>query len=102
VTDEECQFLFVLSTSGLLHDTVLTHPSKSDEVGSNGEPHPWDTSIQERRERVGIGKVRRDVAGIGGGGRKSGNEFGGILLCRCMGSGVRPVGMVGADNSLMG
>ena len=37
-------------------------------------------SLQERQERVSVGRSRRDVTGISGGGGRSGNGFGGIVL----------------------
>ena len=37
-------------------------------------------SLQERQERVSVGRSRSDVTGISGGGGRSGNGFGGIVL----------------------
>ena len=40
----------------------------------------WDISLQEREECVGIGRSGSDVGGVGGGGGRSGNGFGSVIL----------------------
>ena len=42
---KNAKFYSFCQQAGVFHDTVLTHPSKSGEVGSNGGPCPWDTGI---------------------------------------------------------
>jgi len=40
----------------------------------------WDIGLQERQERVGPGRSRRDVTGVSGSGGRSGNWFRRIVL----------------------
>ena len=39
-----------------------------------------NVSLQERQERVSVGRPRNDVTGISGGGGRGGNGFGCIVL----------------------
>jgi len=65
----------------------------------------WGVSLQERQERVGIGRPGSDVAGVGGGGRRSGNGFGRIVLCEFrfkVGSEGRSLGWSGGGELFYG
>ena len=65
--------------AGLLHDTIPT-PSKSSKVGLVVSLGLWDISLQERQERICVGRSGSGVAGVSGGGRRSGYWFGRVIL----------------------
>jgi len=57
--------------AGLLHDTTPIPPSKSSRVGLVVSLGIWDIDLQERQERVCVGRSRSDVASLSGGGGRS-------------------------------